>query len=276
MKAIFNSRIIESSEHLLKTDNRSFCYGDGLFETIVTGPRRINLIEKNQQRLAQGCEVLGIEFPEPLKGKGLEEMIQKLIDKNRLEGDVRARLTVWRNTGGLYKPDRSDSSYYLEVKATDKPIYAGLGTIGCSQDYHTILSPISFAKTTNALVYVLAGKEMASRNLDEIILTDVYGNLAETHLSNLFWIKDDQIFTPPLETGCIAGIMRACIMDFFESEGKSVLERKITTPELSKASSIFTTNASGIRYFSQLEGSDELYENPIHHLTNFIKRLQQP
>ena len=270
-KVIFNNRIVTSPESFLKSDNRAFCYGDGLFETIVTGSFRRDLTHKHQERISCGCAVLGIKFPQVLEGKGLSTLMERLFAENRLKGDVRTKLIIWRNTGGLYAPESPDSSFYLKVKATNKPLYTGLETIGLSKTCHTLLSPISFAKTTNALTYVMAGKEMVKQHWDDIVLTDPYGHLAETHLSNLFWVKEGQLYTPALETGCIAGIMRGHLMDFMASAGERVKEVQAFPDEMDHASCIFTTNASGIRYFSRLYGTDKKYEEPLPYLQDFFK-----
>ena len=274
MKAIFNSRIINSSDSIIQTDNRAFCYGDGLFETIVTGDRRINLIEKHLGRLQRGCQVMGIEFPPNLAHISIEKEINELREVNQIEGDTRAKLLLWRNSGGLYTPSASEASYYLEVKPSESQIFQDLRRAGFSEDFNTQYSPISFAKTTNALTYVLAGREKQSRGLDDIILTDSQGNLSETHISNLFWIKNKEVFTPKIASGCVEGIMRNTIISLlaeFEIQVTEVIEKKEV---LAEADSVFATNASGIKYFRQID--DWSYEDPENFLKDIITRLQHP
>ncbi len=274
MKAIFNSRIVKTSDYLIKTDNRSFCYGDGLFETIVTGPDRINLIEKHISRLKRGCQVLDIDFPALIDANSIQEMINELCEMNHIAANARARLTIWRDTGGLYTPTASSASFYLEVKPSETGIFEKLVLGDFSDNCHTHYSPISFAKTTNALIYVLAGQEKKRKDLDEIILTDNQGQLSETHTSNLFWLKNKQFFTPQLSTGCIDGIMRNTIIHLLRQskiEVKEVLESKET---LINADSVFSTNAAGIKYFSQI--GKEKYESPEFILADVIRQLQQP
>ncbi len=276
MKAIFNSRTIEHSDHLLKTGNRAFCYGDGLFETIVTGEDRINLIDYHLQRLKKGCEVLGIKFPNLLSNKKLAEMIAQLKAENGISGATRTKLILWRNEGGLYTPNQSSASFYLEVKPHTSSFYQEHRTIGISKNLHTLQSPISFAKTTNALTYVMAGREKNERGLDEIILTDIQGNLSETHISNLFWTIDEQIFTPKLDTGCINGVMRTYLMEALQMENNPVKEVMAKPEALFQARHIFTTNASAIKYFSCIEGQNKVYQNPLQLLMPFLKRLPLP
>ena len=266
MKAIFNSRLIEIDSLTLNSKNRAFCYGDGLFETIVTGPNRINLTDFHLERLTRACSVLHLN-PPPFSSHDLKEMIYQLTDLNELNGCLRARIQVWREDGGLYSPERSASSFLLEVVETTKPAFSQKGSIGLSTLSKISHTAISFAKTMSALPYVLAGIEMQQKKLDDIILLDDQGNLAETHSSNLFWIEGDQIFTPSLQTGCIEGVMRRLILETLE------VTEIIAKPEmLIKADSIFSSNASGICYFNSFRNNE--YSSPEKRLAKVIKLLQ--
>jgi len=73
---------------------------------------------------------------------------------------------------------------------------------------------VSAFKTLNALPYVLAGNYRKQLGVDEVILLDTHGHLAECVASNLFWLKDGMLYTPSLNTGCIGGIIR---QQFFRS-----------------------------------------------------------
>lgn len=274
MKAIFNSRITDSSDNLIKTSNRAFCYGDGLFETIVTGVGRINLIDIHLDRLRRACTVMGIQFPIALSSENVSQMISELASLNNLKGTIRAKLTIWRNEGGLYSPSNQTASYYMDVKESDSPPYDGLREIGISEIHHTQFSPISFAKTTSALTYVLAGREKVQRQYDEIILTDTKGNLSETHIANLYWIIGSQIFTPSISTGCIAGVMRSYILEFYRNKNNPIKEVRMTKDALGHAESIFISNASGIRYFRIY--NEKTLINPEHLLRDVLKQLQRP
>jgi len=143
MKAIFNSRVIDTSKPLIFSSNRAFCYGDGLFETIVTGPERIDLINQHLNRLARGCEVLGLAFPDELNREYLHECISLLLKENGLSGNIRTKVIVWRNEGGLYSPDNKTASSLIECKQSQKPIIQELATIGLSEQWHTAFNPIS-------------------------------------------------------------------------------------------------------------------------------------
>ena len=133
MKAIFNSRRIDAKNPLLKVTNRAFCYGDGLFETIVTGPNRINLSERHLERLQTGAKVLGMTFPENLTKENLNEWINWLKVENGVKG--RVRIHLWRNDGGQYTPEVDSSSFIIELKPNASPLIQGNLKIGLNEEY---------------------------------------------------------------------------------------------------------------------------------------------
>ena len=274
MKAIFNSRIINTSEPLILSSNRAFCYGDGLFETIVTGKDRIDLIGAHLGRVERGCAVMGMELPGIISIEYIQECIETLVAENNIEGNVRTKLIVWRNEGGLYAPDNSSTSFLIEVKPSDKPFFRSAQKLGISEHYHTQLSPISFAKTLNALQYVMAGKQMKDNGWDEILLTDNKGNISETHIANIFWLMNDELYTPKLDTGCIDGIMRRTLIEKAKSVDISINEVIQTQEVLSNAESIFSTNASGLTWFKTFNGRE--LNNPEPKLAPIIKQLLRP
>ena len=272
MKAIYNSWVLPLKKIGLEIQNRAFCYGDGLFETIVTGPERINLLPYHTDRLTRACKILNIEIPSDIQR--LEKMIGELISVNELSGDVRAKIQIWRKPGGLYEPEESTSSYLLTVSPTDYPFYSSIDQIGVSKNAKLVYHQLSFAKTISALPYVMAGMEKKERGMDELIITNGEGKVAECISSNLFWLKDAQLCTPSLKTGCVAGTMRAYLLETLSNQGQKLLETKVAPGELKVADSVFLTNAAGIRWVRQFE--DKAYANPAEYIQPLIKQPLQP
>ena len=268
MKAIFNSRLTNIESIKLDIANRAFCYGDGLFETIVTGASRINLIDFHLDRLKKACELMQMK-PPVFTSTELLKMIQQLAKENGLQGTIRAKLQIWRDTGGLYTPTEKASSFLLQVAETNRPFFRQMGELGVSNTSSIHFTPVSFAKTISALPYVLAGIECRQRGLDDIILLNNEGHVSETHTSNIFWVKGDQVFTPLISTGCIAGIMRRYILEQIGVKQVTVIQE-----ELQLADSIFSTNASGVAYFSHFGGKP--LKSPEHLLYSIFKQPQQP
>ena len=147
---------------------------------------------------------------------------------------------------GLYMPSTDTTERLLTIDVAEFNRVNSISLAGFSEKTINFPSLTSAFKTMSAAKYVLAGLEKRDKKLDEIILTDHKGYVSEALNSNIFWYKDKRYFTPPLDTGCIDGIMRNWIISELTAEGYSFEEKLILPIDLLKADCIFTSNATGI------------------------------
>lgn len=259
MKAIYNSRILPEEEIDLHIRNRAFCYGDGLFETIVTGPERINLLPLHIARLSQACATLNLEIP--FNEQELEKEIGQLKTANELTGQLRIRVQVWREEGGLYEPCQNGSAYLITMAQNISPFYSNIRRLSVSQKAKLSWHALSFAKTMSALPYVLAGLERSQNSYDDLIICDGQGNMAECVASNIFWVKDKEVYTPDLSSGCVSGTMRQHLISRLERAGMAVQEVMQSPEQLSEADHLFLSNASGIQWVQSFEDKTR-YSDP--------------
>jgi branched-chain amino acid aminotransferase/4-amino-4-deoxychorismate lyase len=272
MKVLYNSRLLSDSSISLELDNRAFCYGDGLFETIVTGPDRINLIEYHFDRLKRGCEKLSIQMPLQ-NATELINIIDQLVEENEMTGDIRAKLQVWRQSGGLYTPEQKGSNFLLKVNNNEaNKFYNQIGSISDCQSSQLVYSQISDVKTLNALPYILAGIEKNKGNFNDLIIKNEKDQIVEMIASNIFWVKDAIIYTPSLKSGCIDGVMRRFLLKQFQSNKIECHEVLAQSNVLFDAQSIFLTNVNGIKWVKNYGAS--IFEDPKEFLYQSIK-LQQ-
>lgn len=273
MKAIYNSRILPEEEIELQIRNRAFCYGDGLFETIVTGPDRINLLLYHIARLTDGCKVLGLQIP--FDQQQLESQLKSLQTANHLTGEIRFRIQLWRQEGGLYEPTQQQSDYLITAAGSTVPFYSKVGSLSVSRKAKLGWHALSFAKTMSALPYVLAGLERKQSIYDELVLTDGMGNIAECVASNIFWVKGERVFTPQLQSGCVRGTMRDLIISRFALAKQPVLEVMAPLASLLEADQVFVSNASGIKWLSRFEDKVD-FSDPKTLLQRVAILPQQP
>jgi len=266
MKAIYNSRILPLEKISLEIHNRAFCYGDGLFETIVTGPERISLTHYHMARLTKASALLHIQIP--FEAELLEKMMEQLKKVNKTEGECRFRLQVWRSSGGLYEPIQNSSEFLLTCDATSYPFYGSIDSLGISKNAKVTHHKLSFAKTMSAMIYVVAGLERKQTDYDDLIITNGQDQVAESISSNIFWLKDDIVYTPALASGCVEGTMRCFLIESLSEQGRSVEEVMASKEVLTDADAIFLSNAAGIRWVKQFEGKK--YENPAEYLRSHI------
>lgn len=249
---LHNDEFIAVDQAILTAKNRSFRYGDGLFESMRISGGKLKFAELHADRLQAGMNAMkmdgGILFDEYF----LKQKTSELCKKNKLRENVRLRLSVYRDGEGLYTPDSNQSGYILEATAMADAGYE-INKKGLIIDvYDEITKPInklSNFKTSNSLLYVMAGLHKKQHRLDEAFILNQNGFLCESISSNVFVVYDKQIYTPALSEGCIAGVMRNVVMKTAKANGISIVEAQINPEVLKEAEEVFITNAtSGIRW----------------------------
>ncbi|MGE0090222.1 MAG: aminotransferase class IV [Bacteroidales bacterium] len=250
---LYNGEYFPREEFGVSITNRSFCYGDGLFETMHANGTEIQFFEDHIIRLKYGMNVLKMQIPEVIGTGNIYKEIIKLLHKNKLYQGVRIRLSVFRNDGGKYSPTSNSISYLAETEFIDNDSYTinqkGLITDIFPEIQKTI-NIFSNLKTSNALIYVMAGIYASEKKLDDCILVNEKGFITETISSNIFLIKDKFILTPPLTDGPVAGIMRKQILKIADLLHYRIYnEKSLTEKNILDADEMFITNSiTGIKW----------------------------
>jgi len=242
---IYNGEIV-SNKVVLKSNNRAFRYGDGLFESFRTFKGSIPFLKQHLVRLTRGMKVLSINPCDCLNKEALLRSINDLCLKNNIEGSARIRVSVFRKEGGLYAPENNDFDYIIEANALEHPLYKldtkGL-IIGIAKSIRKPINILSEIKSANALLLVLAAQEAQKNRWDEALLLNEKGNIAEATSSNIFIVKGNTIFTPPIEDGAMNGIMRQQIAKIIKDSPYQLRVKSIEPSELESANEIFLTNS---------------------------------
>jgi len=246
-----NGNFLPEDEPVVTHRNRAFRYGDALFETIHCLGTSPQFLELHWKRLSQGMKILRME-PGNFSMQIMGAAIEKMLNKNRIFKGARIRLTVYRDEGGFYTPTVNSSSWLMESTELENEHYLlnnkGLRIV-IYDNIHKPVHVLSNLKTSNALIFVMAGIFRKENSLDDCLLLNQFGRVVESISSNVFIVKEDNIKTPPLSEGCIAGVMRYNIMKVLADEGFSVQERGILESDVYDADEIFLTNAiSGITW----------------------------
>jgi branched-chain amino acid aminotransferase len=273
----------------IDTNNRSFRYGDGFFETIRVHNGQILFWSYHQMRILQSLVCLHLQQPSFFS---LQHLQAQILEKcARISSpDQRVRVTFFRQEGGLYAPSNNTFDYIIDAEPLllapfakhEKPISIGLChavRLSCGDD-------IANCKTNSALRYVIAAQYAKSQNWDDAILLNTFGRVAETTQSNLWLVfyPDNQDFgqakknnlvtivTPPLSEGCLRGVMRAFLLETLRSWGFYVQEQPIETIDLAQAKELWLTNTiNGIRAVHTIyEG-----ENSLQYQSHLAQKIQQ-
>jgi branched-chain amino acid aminotransferase len=251
----FNGNIVSQDATVL-TNNRTFLYGDGVFETIKILNNKVLFLEDHYFRLMSSMRVVRMEIPMNFTMEYLEEQILSVVNANSLQSSSRARITVYRNDGGYYLPRNNSISFLISAVALENTIYTIEKInyeVDLYKDFYITKQLLSSIKTTNKILNI-TGSIFASENgLDNCLLLNDSKNVVEALQGNIFMLLGNKLITPPISEGCLNGVMRKQVLNLAKKiENLEVVEEVISPFDLQKADELFITNViKGIQPITQ-------------------------
>ncbi|MFT3846908.1 MAG: aminotransferase class IV [Lacibacter sp.] len=254
----FDGKILGNEESVIHPDNRSFRYGEGLFETIHLWKSKIPLWDWHWKRLIQSLPQLYFSVPVHFSQQKLKEEIISLAQKNHCAQNARVRITVFKGEGGIWEKPSAAFHYLLQcwpVEQTNVSLNENGLVTGIYTDGWKSCDAFSNLKHNNYLLYAMAAQYAKLQQWNEAILLNQNNRICEATIANVFFIKDGIIHTPHLKEGCVAGVMRSFLADKIKP-----LEGSYTIEDLLHADELFFTNAfNGIRWVKSL--GNKIYTN---------------
>lgn len=242
-----NGTLVAHTETQLDPMNRGFLYGDGVFETIKAVHGKLLFWEDHYFRLMASMRILRMEIPMEFTPENLEkELIKTLEASQLLEQPARIRITVYRKGGGTYLPEENEVGYYAFAKAHTSPFYTlneDPYEVELYKDHYVNPDLLSTIKSTNKLLHVTGSIFAKENGYDNCLLVNTSKNIVEALQGNIFLVKGTHIKTPPLEDGCLRGIIRKQLIAIIGlMDGFTIEEASISPFELQKADELFITN----------------------------------
>ncbi len=193
-----NGNLVPEQEVKISPFDPGFTVGRGVFETMLAVRGKVFAWDRHLQRLKKSADVLGLKLPEL---SGLESAMHEVVLANpecRCEARIRVTLT---EGGNLIITAKSIEDYPLQTSAVqiDFPI--------------NDQSPLSSIKTLSYAENLEALKQARVAGAGEAIRSNTAGELCEACISNVFFVRDQVIYTPSLETGCLPGITREILLE---------------------------------------------------------------
>jgi branched-chain amino acid aminotransferase len=261
MQVCWNGIFTEESElHLDVRTNRAFRYGDGFFETIRFEHNSIPLFKYHLQRMEASNNLFKFETS-IFSFSNIAMLIGQTFQLNNIESGI-ARVTFFRSGEGRYTPLQNEMNFLIEVTEQAFGSYFSLlKEVGISE--RTVLQEHSFShiKSLNALPYVFASIEAKQNNWNECLLPNTKNEIAEGTWSSLVWIEENQIYTPPLSSGCVASTMKEALKEMVKQKGELWTEKVCELYNLQQAQEIWLLNATrGIQAIEQFQGISYSYE----------------
>ncbi|WP_131538932.1 aminotransferase class IV [Pedobacter nototheniae] len=249
---LFNDEYHTVDTPVITASNRGFKFGDGLFESMRMINNKLQFADLHADRLIAGMKALKMDGHALMDDYFLRQKTSDLSKKNKWNGNVRFRMSVYRAGAGVYTPEVNKAGYVLEGIPLKSNLY-DINTKGLIIDvFDEMTKPVnklSNFKTSNALLYVMAGIYKTNNRLDEAMILNQHGFLCESISANVFVVYNKQIYTPALTEGCVGGVMRTAVMQIAKMNNIPLIEAQINPEILKEAEEVFITNATqGIQW----------------------------
>ncbi len=246
---LYNDSLHAAATLSLPLPNPGLFINDGFFDTIVWDSGALRYLPQHLARMQRAAAALALPLPPALATPAaLTATLARLVAAQPMPAPARRiRIQFWRAGAGLYTPPEAAATQWLATaqlfEARDTPVAA----VDFATTVQTQLSPVSFCKGPNALLYVLAAREREQRGLDDILLLSARGHVAEAGAAAVGWIRAGAVYVPAEAAGGVAGTRLAHLKAVAVTLGIPWHEGLYQPAALLGAEAVFTANVAGIR-----------------------------
>ena len=237
---LYNDGVRETTEKFLSPGQVGLLNGWGVFSTLRVKSGVLFAWERHYARMKRDAEVLHVPFPESVY---LETRLRKLIEANEA-WDSTLRVAIVRNQGGVFDAPNLDREF--DLIAFTKPLanWGDSVRLGLVPQARHAANVFRGTKMLSWCFNLTWSESARQSHLDEVVLLNERGEVAELTSANIFVVRGKEILTPPLDSGCLPGITRALILEELEIPGYRVGQVVLTPADLASADEVFVTSST--------------------------------
>ena len=236
---LHNEEIRQTTERFLSPGQAGLLNGWGVFSTLRVMDGVMFEWPRHYQRMERDAQLLGVPLP---GGVALEHQLYGLVAANDA-ANATLRVAVVRNTVGPFDAPNQEAAYDVIAFTKNLTQWGDHVRLGLVEHARHAANPFCAAKmlawSMNLRWYELARQQ----GLDEVVLLNERGEVAELTSANIFAVKGDEILTPPLASGCLPGITRQVLLEI-PVDGFRVVERTLMPQELEQAAEVFISSST--------------------------------
>lgn len=234
MRAWCNGDLVDPQGPALSVLDHGVTVGDGVFEAVKVVNDAPFALTRHLRRLTRSARGLGL--PEPDQDMVRQAVKATLADQDLELGLIRITYTAGISPMGSNRATTSPSLIVIAKPVEPRSRRTMAVTVRWPRNEHGALAGL---KTTSYGENVVALAYAQEHGATEAIFANTAGHLCEGTGTNIFCVFDSVVVTPPLSTGCLAGITRELVIEWYD-----VHERDISMAELADADEVFLTSTT--------------------------------
>ena len=244
--AYVDGKYVPKEQASISIYDHGFLYGDGVYEAIRAYDGIIFKLREHIDRLFESAKSIKIEMP--FSKDDLRGLVVEVLRKNQLKNSY-IRIVVSRGRGRMGVDPRNCPKPTIVIMAEPREPLFGENVRGISAIVSSLRRTPSWSldpriKTLNYLNNIMAKIEAIESGVEEAIMLNEQGYVAETSTENIFIVKNGIVSTPHPSQGVLRGITRDTIVEIARELGYTLEERAITVHELYNADEVFVTGTA--------------------------------
>ena len=230
------AELLDADQAMVSVFDHGITVGDGVFETLkVLGGEPLALT-RHLHRLVRSCEVLGLHASNL---DDIREAVGEVIRGEPEASDLgRLRITCTGGAGPLAS-DRQDGSQTTIIALKSMQPWPATTSAVVVPWVRNERSAVTGAKTTSYAENVVALQWAHDRGFSEGLFANTLGQISEGTGTNVFVVKDGDVLTPPVSSGCLAGITRELLLEW-----GLATEAALSLEDLESADEVFLTSST--------------------------------
>lgn len=243
-----NGEFVKSDQAMVSVFDQGFLYGDGIFESFRSIAENLYQFDQHYARLLQSAEALN--YPIPYSQHELEAILLELRERNDLS-NAYYRITITRGKGEIgFQRDLCNDLTCLVVGREFQGFAAEhyrqgieLKVAQTRRNAPEAINPK--IKSISNLNSLLGKLEAKAAGAFEVIMLNNKEHICEGASSNIFWTRDQWVFTPAASTGLLEGVTRSTIIRLCEEKmNLRVISGEFKLQELKFSDEVFITSTS--------------------------------
>ena len=238
---LHNDSICEASEKLISAGQVGFLNGWGVFSTIRVAQGVLFEFERHFARMKRDAHLMRIPFPADLDW--LEQRLLRLVERNEAN-HATLRVAVVRNRGGLFEGPNLERDFDVVAFTTGLNNWGKGVRLGLVPQARHAGSRFAGVKFTSWSMNLAFQEEARERGFDEMVLLNERGEVSDCTSANIFIAEGSNVWTPPLDSGCLPGITRDLLLSEVQVPGIRVDEKTLMLSDLEAADEVFITSTT--------------------------------
>ena len=215
--------------------------GWGIFTTLRISRGEAFAYERHWRRLEKDAAITRIPISQT--AAKVRVHLHEAIRANKVSEGA-ARIYLIYNQVGYWQSNEAHPQVDLIIYTADLPEYREPVRLGLREHGRHAASPLAGVKSISWLPNVWAVAEAQKEGFDEVVLLNERGEIAECTAANIFAVKNNKIFTPPLSSGCLEGVTRGILFEIAPEAGFSFVEQTLRPEDLYSADEVFITSTN--------------------------------